>query len=70
MKFLAWIDFPSMSIGISKLNDGFKCVKFVEGSIVRGASKEVSGLIELRAFLMTLPGAESKKIEQALIELI
>lgn len=70
MKFLAWIDFPSMSIGVSKMNEGFKCVKFVEGSIVRGASKEVSNLIELKAFLMTLPGSNSKKIDQALIEII
>ncbi len=70
MKFLAWIDLPSMSIGVSKLNGGYKCIKFVEGSIVRGASKEVSNRIELRAFLMTLPGAESEKVEQALIEII
>lgn len=63
MKYTAWIDFPTMSIAVQKTDNGFRCVKYVNGSIIRGAEKIVSDIDELKAFLITLPGSKSADID-------
>lgn len=69
MKYIAWIDYPTMTIAIERINDEFKCTKFVNGTMVKGATKSILEYNELLAFLKTLPGSEKIDFNIELIQL-
>jgi hypothetical protein len=69
MKYTAWVDYPTMTIAIERLNPGFKCTKFVDGVIVRGATKTILDSKELLAFLKTLPGGTNIDYKKELADL-
>ena len=41
MKFDQWIEYPTMSIAIQKIENGFRCFKYVDGNVVRGATTDL-----------------------------
>jgi hypothetical protein len=55
MKFTTWIDYPSMSIAIQEKDGTYRCVKYVNKTIVRNATKLCDNLIVLEIFLKGLP---------------
>ena len=69
MKYIAWIDFPTMTIAIERVNNEFKCTKFVDGNMIKGATKTILESSELLAFLKTLPGSEKIDFNTELIHL-
>jgi len=45
-----WIDYPTMTVAIERITEGFKCTKFVDGVMIKGAKKNhigVKGIIGL-----------------------
>ncbi|MEZ4924320.1 MAG: hypothetical protein R2780_14195 [Crocinitomicaceae bacterium] len=70
MKFSYWIDYPSMSIAIQVDNNTFRCVKFVEKKVVRGAERIFDSVSDLEAFLSSLPYPPQEQISEVLEDLI
>ena len=61
MKFIGWIEYPSMMICLYRSEDaGFFCSKYVGDQKVTGGTRFCKTKEELVAFLMSLP---SPKIE-------
>lgn len=66
MKFSAWIDYPSFSIAIQTIEGSFRCVKFVDKKVVRGAEKTLDSKTDLEEFLITLPYPPKEQISEVL----
>ncbi|MNU74989.1 hypothetical protein D3C71_645050 [compost metagenome] len=65
MLFLHWVKYPQMMVCIHRTDDnGFHCSKYVGGSKVMGVTRQFGTKEELRAFLVELPSAPIKEIEQ------
>jgi len=69
MKYTAWIDYPTMTIASEHLSSGYKCTKFVDGIMIKGATKTILESKELLAFLKTLPGSAKIDFNKELADL-
>ena len=62
MKFIAWVEYSGMMFCVSKTEDGFVCEKYIGGSKVHQAIKEVDSTEELERLLLSIPNAPQKYI--------
>lgn len=63
MRYSGWIDFPSFSIAISQGENGFRCQKFVNNSIVRDATKDCQTVSLVKDFLLGFSNPPTEQIE-------
>jgi len=63
MKYAAWIDYPSMSIAVQKVDSGYRCLKYVNNSIIRNTDKTFDTKDELENFLLELPSPPKEEIK-------
>ena len=66
MTFLGWIEYPSMMYAIHKNEQGFLCVKYVNGNKIEGAQFSFENPDKLQVFLLALPNANTEEIEKFL----
>ncbi|MCH2235617.1 MAG: hypothetical protein MK078_15355 [Crocinitomicaceae bacterium] len=69
MKFDKWIEYPTMSIAVQKIENGFRCFKYVDGNIVRGASADFEHTEKLSEFLLSLPNADKVDVRSIIAQL-
>ncbi|MCH2232234.1 MAG: hypothetical protein MK105_18000 [Crocinitomicaceae bacterium] len=69
MKLDQWIEYPTMSIAIQKIDNGFRCFKYVDGNVVRGTSAEFEDIAGLSEFLNSLPNADKADINSVIEQL-
>lgn len=62
MKFIAWVEYSGMMFCVSKNESSFVCEKYIGGSKVHQAIKELESLEELESFLLSIPNAPEKYI--------
>lgn len=70
MTFLAWVDFSSMMICVSKTENGFFCEKYVGGNKVFGAIKEFDDTDQLKTFLLSFHNAPKEYIDELIEKII
>ncbi|MEX1003579.1 MAG: hypothetical protein WDZ35_15780 [Crocinitomicaceae bacterium] len=69
MKFDAWLNYPSITIAVERVDEGYRCVKFVEESIVRGGAVFCEDERELKHFLLSIPNPPKKEISELIASL-